>query len=67
MIDRGCSASERTRHVNIRYFWVKDRVDSGEIKIIYLPTEDMIADVLTKPMQGEKFLNFRASLLNWRY
>jgi hypothetical protein len=65
MIERGASTSERSRHVKIRYFWVKDKVDSGEIKIVYLPTEDMTADVLTKPMQGEKFLKFRSMILNW--
>jgi histone deacetylase 1/2 len=65
LIEKGRSTSEKTRHVNIRYFWVKDRIDSGNIKVEYQATEDMIADVLTKPLQGEKFIILRNKLLNW--
>ena len=67
LIGKGQSTSERTRHINVRYYWVKDRVDSGDIQIVYLPTEDMVADIFTKPMQGQKFLNLRSMLLNWRF
>ena len=55
MIEKGRSTSSRTRHTHIRYFSVKDWVESGEVVIRYLPTEDMVADVLTKPLQGELF------------
>ena len=39
-------------------------MEKGEIKIHYLPTSDMIADVLTKPLQGELFRKLRDKLLN---
>jgi hypothetical protein len=65
LIEKGRSTSEKTRHVNIRYFWIKDRIDSGYLKLEYQPTDEMIADVLTKPLQGEKFIILRAKLLNW--
>ena len=65
LIKNGFSNSERTRHINIRYFWLKDRMESGDIKIIYLKTEDMIADILTKPIQGKLFIKLRSLLLNW--
>jgi hypothetical protein len=65
MIDKGRSTSERTRHVNIRYFFLKDRVKSGELKIVYKPTEEMVADILTKPLNGELFRDLRSKLLNW--
>jgi len=58
MIQNGMSKSDRTRHVNVRYFWTKKRVDNGDIKIFYIPTDDMIADILTKPLQGDKFRPF---------
>lgn len=61
----GISNSDRTRHINIRYFFIKDRIDAGEIKMEYMPTKDMIADILTKPLQGEHFRRLRAKLLNW--
>jgi hypothetical protein len=65
MIDRGSSTSDRTRHVAIRYYWVKDRVESKEIEVVYCPTDDMIADILTKPLVGQKFITLRNLLLNW--
>jgi cytochrome c2 len=49
----GKSTSNRTRHINNRYYFVEDRLDSGEINIQC--TGDMIADFLTKPLQGKKF------------
>ena len=52
-------------NVNIRFFFIKDKIDSGELELEYLPTEDMIADVLTKPLQGELFRKLRNQLLNW--
>ena len=65
MLKNGRASSDRTRHINIRYFFVKDRVDAGEIRVEYKPTEQMIADILTKPVQGSLFLKLRAWLLNW--
>jgi hypothetical protein len=52
LVKRGRSAAEKTRHINIRYFWVKERVTAGEATIEHLPTELMYANVLTKPLQG---------------
>ena len=47
------------------YFWIKDRVGEGELQVEYKPTEEMVADVLTKPLQGDKFVKMRNLLLNW--
>ena len=64
LADKGRSTSERTRHINVRYFFTKDKVESGELMIEYLPTEEMVADLLTKPLQGELFRRLRSKLLN---
>lgn len=66
LISKGRSTSSRTKHINIRYFFVKDRVEAGEIVIKYAPTEEMLADILTKPLQGELFRKLRHALLNLR-
>ena len=58
------SSSKRTRHINIRYFFVKDKVDTKEVEIKYCPAGMMIADFLTKPLQGSAFTNFRNLILN---
>ena len=64
MAEKGRSTSDKTRHINIRYFFVKHYMDSNELKIEYLPTEEMVADVLTKPLQGDLFRRMRNKLLN---
>ena len=46
---------------------MKERVDLGELEIEYVPTDDMVADILTKPLQGEKFQALRRNLLNWKF
>ena len=66
LTEKGYSTAERTRHINIRYFFIKDRVETGELEIIYLPTKEMIADILTKPLQGSLFSKLRRLLLNWK-
>ena len=66
LAEKGRSTSSRTRHVAIRYFFVKDKVDQGEVEIEYLRTEDMRADMLTKPLQGELFRKMRAELMGMR-
>ena len=65
LIARGRSGAERTRHIQIRYFWVKERVDKGEVKIEYMRSEDMYANVLTKPLQGGQFVRERGCLTGW--
>jgi hypothetical protein len=58
------SSSRRTRHINIRYFFVTDRIQAKELTVEYCPTEDMVGDMFTKPLQGSKFRNFRDAVLN---
>ena len=64
LINNGRSNSERTRHIDIRYFFLHDRMKEQEITIIHKSTDDMLADMLTKPPQGEQFRAFRSQLLN---
>ena len=63
MIKNGRANSPQTRYIAVRFFWVKDYVDRDEILIEHLPTEDMLADLLTKPLHGETFYRLRKSLL----
>jgi hypothetical protein len=58
------SSGKRTRHINIRYFFVADRVKAQELEIEYCPTDDMTGDFFTKPLQGSKFLRFRNAVMN---
>ncbi len=53
------SSGKRTRHVNIRYFFVTDRVQAKDMSVEWCPTDDMSGDFFTKATQGGKFLKFR--------
>jgi len=64
LLNNGKKSSDRTKHMQIRYFWLKERIETGELRVVYLPTESMWADMLTKPLQGELFKKFRALVLN---
>jgi hypothetical protein len=61
LAEKGRSTTEKTRHINIRYFFVK----SKDIQLNYLSTDEMIADILTKPLQGAQFIKMRNILLNF--
>ena len=52
------SSSRRTKHLNSRYFFITDLIKKGELKAEYCPTDDMVADFFTKPLQGKKFIQF---------
>lgn len=40
----------RTKHLDQRYYFIRDVVKEGTIKLVYCPSEDMVADVLTKAL-----------------
>jgi len=58
------SSGKRTRHIEIRYYFITDNIQRGNVKVEYCPTELMLADFFTKPLQGTLFRQFRARLLN---
>jgi hypothetical protein len=64
MAHKGKHTGESTRHINIRFYFIKHYLDNATVKLEYLPTERMIADILTKPLQGALFRDLRAKLLN---
>jgi hypothetical protein len=58
------SSGKRTRHFNIKYFYITDLIQRGEVQIEYCPTDDMLADYMTKPLTGVKFKQFRNKIMN---
>ena len=59
------SASKRTRHFNIKYFYVTDLVRRKEVELEYCPTEEMMADYMTKPLTGVLFEKFRRQIMGF--
>jgi len=53
------SAGNRSRHIHIRFFWIKDATEKNNISIEYTPTQRMLGDFFTKPLPGEHFRRLR--------
>ena len=62
---RVCGA--RTRSIHIRYFYATERVNNGTIVVTYCPTKEMVADYLSKPLQGSLFRSHRNTLMGITY
>jgi hypothetical protein len=58
------SSGKRTRHFDIKYFYITDLLERKELTIQYCPTDKMIADYMTKPLTGSKFHTFRKKVMN---
>lgn len=50
---------DRSKHIDIRYHFIRDCVENGKIGVNYVPTGDQLADLLTKPLGRLKFLELR--------
>ena len=45
----------RTKHIDIKYHFIRDLVEAGKIKLIYCATENMVADIFTKGISISQF------------
>ena len=52
-----------SRHIQIKYFFVIDRVKDKELKIIYCPTKKMVVDFFIKPLHRVLFVTHRNTVL----
>lgn len=50
------SHHSRTKHIHYKYHYIKDTIQNGVVELRYLPTQDMLADVLTKPVPKPKHI-----------
>lgn len=64
LIRRGKPASESTRHINIRHFFISDRCLLNEVRVVYIPTEEQVADYFTKGLVGRIFYSLRKSIVS---
>jgi hypothetical protein len=56
-------SSKHTKHVNIPCFFIINRVNKGDVSLVWCPTGDMIGDFMTKPIQGALFRKFRDQIM----
>ena len=53
---------ERSKHIEIEYYFIWDKVQEGEVKLEYIPTDEQTTDILTKPLSRIKFAYFREKM-----
>ena len=63
LLEQGTGSFKRAKHIKVRYFWLKDLIDEEEIELQYIPSEELVADLLTKAITGAKFKYLRGKLL----
>ena len=58
------SNGKRTRHIDIRFYYDAVRVARGDLRIEHCPTDEMVADYVTKPLLGAPFYRLRDQVMN---
>ena len=53
---------QRSKHIDIKYHFVRSIISSGVMELVFIATEKNIADIFTKPIAGVKLKNFVAAL-----
>jgi hypothetical protein len=61
----GTGSFKRAKHIKVRFFWLKDLIDTGRVLLKYVATGELVADILTKPLTGGAFKYLRKKLLGW--
>eukprot|EP00873_Tetraselmis_striata_P045637 jgi/Tetstr1/465901/TSEL_010517.t1 len=57
--------SSRTKHMDIRYHFVREACKNGDISIYYVETREMAADMFTKPLRNPLFAKFAAKVMQF--
>lgn len=52
------SVNRRTKHIDVRYHYTRQAVQEKQVRLMYCPTADMVADILTKPLGKTKLVHF---------
>jgi len=58
------SSVARTRHISMKYFFVQDHVEKGDIVVRFKPTDEMLADMMTKALGRVKFHQLKKKILD---
>ena len=52
----------RTKHLEVHYHYVREKVLAGEIDLVYVSTQEQVADIFTKSLGAEKLQKFRSAM-----
>ena len=57
-------STKNTKHINVRYYFNMNLVETGDVVIKYFPMKEMLREHFTNPLQGALFSTFRAKIMN---
>ena len=60
--NRMVSSSKRVKQIRVMYYFIMDRVSTGDIVVKHYPTKEMLEDQFTKPLQGALLTKIRAEI-----
>ena len=64
IIKRGPGKMGKSKSIQIKYYWITQKVEDGTISLKYIPSKQVLADGLTKPLNGSNFYEWRKVILN---
>jgi hypothetical protein len=65
MMKQGTGSFKQAKHIKVRFFWLKELIDQGQIELVYTHTDELVADILMKPLSGWKFQYLLYKLIGW--
>ena len=54
---------QRTKHIDVKYHFVRDKISDGKLKLLYVPSENNLADFFTKPVAKSKNCKFKSKVM----
>jgi len=64
LTNKGPGRAGQSKSIRVRNFWVTDEIQQGSIKLVYTPSEKILADGYTKPLPRDRFISWRDQVLN---
>jgi hypothetical protein len=64
LTERGSTDIGSVRYMRNRYFFIKQHLETKDVTVKHMPTESMIADILTKPLVGSLYQRMFMSVMN---
>jgi hypothetical protein len=58
MAFNGCGSWKKSKHIDHKYYWVKEAIDDGRVEPVWVPTDKNVADLFTKHLDVTKFSEF---------
>jgi hypothetical protein len=55
--------SEKTKHIGLKWHFLRDHVEHGKVRLRYLPTSQMVADMFTEPLLGPALTRYRSAIM----